>query len=155
MGNVLALGWERHVFGLSQLRAGCWEGKGGSTFFPAAFLPLALAGWSCSPGSPHPCSHQCMPMLGWHSHPPACMPASIAPHAITVSPWACLARWLWCWLWTELGVPLPSLLLQQHSCHQARGLVPEPCKPLQPCHCLGTPSIQGLVLGASCTHSQG
>lgn len=52
------------------------------------------------------------------------------------------------WLWAELGVPLLSLSLQQHSCHKVRGLVPEPCQPLQPCPCLGTPGIQGLGLGA-------
>lgn len=42
--SVLALGWERHSSGLSQLRVGCQEGKGGRAFSPATFLPWALAG---------------------------------------------------------------------------------------------------------------
>lgn len=77
--SFLGLGWEKHCFGLSQLRVGCQEVKGGSTFSPATFFPPALAGWGCSLSSPHPCSHQCVPMPGWHSHPPACMSASAVP----------------------------------------------------------------------------
>lgn len=107
---------------------------------PQLSLPLlppvrAHAWLALAPSCPHTCLRS--PLL----------PAR-GPCVVTASPWACLAGWLPCWLWAELGVPLPSLSLQQHLCHQVRGLVPELCQPLQPCLCLGTPGIQGLVLGA-------
>lgn len=107
-----------------------------SRLFPPLLPPVHAHAWlALAPSCPHTCLRS--PLL----------PAR-APHAVAASPRACLAGWLWCGLWAELGVLLPSLSLQQHSHHQVRGLVPELCQPLQPCLCSGTPGIQGLVLGA-------
>lgn len=95
--NGLALGWERHACGFSQLRAGGREVREGALFSHDAFLshiwlqpqlslPVSAHAWlipalSC----PHPCL--CSPLL----------PAR-APHEVKASPWACLARWIQYWL---------------------------------------------------------
>lgn len=152
-GVFLALGWEGHGFGLSQLMVGCQEGKRGSALSPAAFLPLAPAGWG--PSSPHPFSHQCVPMPGWHSHPPARTPASAAsscqpePPVLSQHPHgrAQLGGYE-AGFGQSSGSCSPVSHSSSNSCHQVRGLVPEPCQPLQPCPCFGTPDIQGLSLGA-------
>lgn len=134
--------------------------QGWERFLPRRFPFLAPAGWGCSPGSPHPCSHP----VRAHARlalapccPHACLPSLLlparAPSAVTVSPRACPAGWLRCWLWAKRGVLLPSLWLQRHLCHQVMGLAPEPCQTLQLCLC--PPGIQGLVLMPCYTLIQG
>lgn len=162
MGSFLALGWGK-AWLWGHPAWGRMPGRQGrETLLPSRFPSPAPAGWGCSPGSPHPFSHP------GHAHawlalapscPPACLPSLFlparAPRVVTASPWACPAGWLQGWLWAELRVPLSSLSLQWHLCHQVAGLAPEPCQPLQPCPLPGTPGIQALVLMAPGTCSQG